>query len=107
MSEPQIYDDWRVRLAQKIEESGKSMRAISIASGRAAGYVFSIMKEKKNSTAETLAEICAEIGTSVSYVLYGVDISAEGEEFLELFSQASPEVRTAILMLLRATTGAK
>ena len=107
MSEPQIYDDWRVRLAQKIEESGKSMRAISLACSKAPGYVHSIMKEKKNPRAEALAEVCAEAGTSISYVLYGVDISAEGEEFLELFSQASPEVRTAILMLLRATTGAK
>ena len=107
MSQPQTSDDWRVRLAQKIEESGKSMRAISIASGRAAGYVFSIMKEKKNPRAEALAEICAEAGTSVSYVLYGIDISAEEEEFLKLFSQASPEVRAAILTLLRARTDAK
>ena len=107
MSQPQTSDDWRVRLAQKIEESGKSMRAISIASGRAAGYVFSIMKEKKNPRAEALAEICAEAGTSVSYVLYGIDISAEEEGFLKLFSQASPEVRAAILTLLRARTDAK
>ena len=107
MSQPQIYDDWRVRLAQKIEESGKSMRAISIAIGRGEGYVFSIMKEKKNPTAETLAEICAEAGTSVPYVLYGIDISAEGEKFLKLFSQASPDMRAAILTLLRAITGAK
>ena len=106
MSQPQTSEDWRVRLAQKIEESGKSMRAISIASGRAAGYVFSIMKEKKNPRAEALAEICAEAGTSVSYVLYGIDISAE-EEFLKLFSQASPDMRAAILTLLRAITGAK
>ena len=107
MSQPQIYDDWRVRLAQKIEESGKSMRAISIAIGRGEGYVFTIMKDRKNPTAETLAEICAEVGTSISYVLHGFDISAEGEEFLELFSRASPDVRAAILTILRATTSAK
>ena len=107
MSQPQIYDDWRVRLSQKIEESGKSMRAISLACGKAPGYVFSIMKEKKNPRAEALAEICAEVGTSVSYVLYGIDISAEGEKFLKLFSQASPDMRAAILTLLRAITGAK
>lgn len=107
LSQPQIYDDWRVRLAQKIEESGKSMRAISLACGRGEAYVHSIMKEKKNPRAEALAEICAEVGTSISYVLYGFDISAEGEEFLELFPRASPDVRAAILTLLRATTGAK
>ena len=107
MSQPQTLDDWRVRLAQKIEESGKSMRAISLACGRAAGYVHSIMKDKKNPRAEALAEICAEAGTSVSYVLRGFDISAEGEEFLKLFSQASTDMRAAILTLLRAITGAK
>ena len=107
MSQPQTLDDWRARLSQKIEESGKSMRAISLACGKAPGYVFSIMKEKKNPRAEALAEICAEVGTSISYVLYGFDISAEGEEFLELFPRASPDVRAAILTLLRATTGAK
>ena len=106
MSQLQTSEDWRVRLAQKIEESGKSMRAISLASGRAAGYVHSILKDRKNPRAEALAEICAEAGTSVSYVLHGIDIFAE-EELVELFSQASPDVRNAILTLLRATTGAK
>ena len=107
MSQPQTSNDWRVRLAQKIEESGKSMRAISLACGRGPGYVHSIMKDRKNPRAEALAEICAEAGTSVSYVLRGFDISAEGEEILKLFSQASPDMRAAILTLLRAITGAK
>ena len=107
MSQPQTSEDWRVRLAQKIEESGKSMRAISLACGKAPGYVHSIMKDRKNPRAEALAEICAEAGTSVSYVLRGFDISAEGEKFLKLFSQASPDMRAAILTLLRAITGAK
>lgn len=107
LSQPQTSEDWRVRLAQKIEESGKSMRAISLACGKAPGYVHSIMKDRKNPRAEALAEICAEAGTSVSYVLYGFDISAEDEKFIKLFSQASPDVRNAILTLLRATTGAK
>ena len=107
MSQPQTLDDWRARLSQKIEESGKSMRAISLACGRGEGYVHSIMKDRKNPRAEALAEICAEAGTSISYVLYGFDISAEGEEILKLFSQASPDMRAAILTLLRAITGAK
>ncbi len=106
MSQLQTSEDWRVRLAQKIEESGKSMRAISLACGRGPGYVFTIMKDRKNPTAETLAEICTEVGTSVSYVLHGIDIFAE-EELVELFSQASPDVRNAILTLLRARTGLK
>ena len=107
MSQPLTSNNWRARLSQKIEESGKSMRAISLACGKAPGYVHSILKDGKNPRAEALAEICAESGTSVSYVLRGFDISAEGEEFLKLFSQASPDMRAAILTLLRAITGAK
>jgi len=106
LSEPQTYDDWRVRLTQKIEESGKSMRAISLACGRGESYLHSILKGGKNPGAETLAEVCAETGTSMSYVLYGIERSAE-EEFLKLFLRASPDVRAAILTLLRAKTGAK
>ena len=100
-------NDWRVRLAQKIEESGKSMRAISIAIGRGEGYVFTIMKDRKNPTAETLAEICTEVGTTLSFILYGFDISAEDEEFIKLFSQASPAERDVILALLRSKNNAK
>ena len=100
-------NDWRVRLAQKIEESGKSMRAISIAIGRTPGYVFTIMKDRKNPTAETLAEICTEVGTTLSFILYGFDISAEDEEFIKLFSQASPAERDVILALLRSKNNAK
>lgn len=107
MSQPQTSDDWRVRLTQKIEESGKSMRAISLACGRGESYLHSILKGGKNPGAETLAEVCAETGTSMSYVLYGIVRSAEEEEFLKLFLRASPDVRAAILTLLRAITGAK
>ena len=107
MSQPQTSVDWRVRLTQKIEESGKSMRAISLACGRGEGYVHSILKDGKNPSAEALAEVCAEVGTSMSYVLYGIERSAEEEEFLKLFLRASPDVRAAILTLLRAKTGAK
>lgn len=100
-------NDWRMRLAQKIEESGKSLRAISIAIGRGEGYVHSILKDRKNPTAETLGEICTEAGTTLSFVLYGFDISAEDEEFIKLFSQASPAERDVILALLRSKNNAK
>lgn len=100
-------NDWRERLEQKIKDSGKSMRAISIAIGKGEGYVHSILKDRKNPGAEALAEVCAEAGTSVSYVLYGIERSAEEEEFLKLFLQASPAERAAVLTLLRPKGGAK
>lgn len=100
-------NDWRARLTQKIEESGKSMRAISIAIGKGEAYTFSIVKYNKIPSAETLVKICEEVGTSVSYVLFGYEVSAEEEKLLRLFSQASPAQKAAILTLLQPKTDPK
>lgn len=48
----------------------------------------------------TLAGICQELGVSVSYILYGFDISAEQEEILKLLENASPEARAGMISLL-------
>lgn len=100
-------DEWRLRLAAKIKQSDKSLRAISLAIGKSEGYVHSVLKGHRSPRAEVLAQICAAVGTSVSYVLYGFDISAEEEEFLSLFSAASKPERDAVLTLLRSRTSSK
>lgn len=94
--------DWRQRLAEKIETSDMSMREISLAAGKGEGYVFSILKDAKEPSVSALAKLCQVIGTSVSYVLYGYEMTAEEEEFLTLFAAATPEERNAILTLLKA-----
>lgn len=100
-------DEWRQRLAAKINESDKSFRSISLAIGKSEGYVHSILRGHRNPRAQVLAQICAFVGTSVSYVLYGFDITAEEEEFLTLFSAASKPERDAVLTLLRSRTSSK
>lgn len=99
--------DWRQRLADKIMTSNMSMREISLAAGRGEGYVFSILKDAKEPSVSALAKICQVIGTSVSYILYGYEMTGEEEEFLTLFAAAAPEERAAILTLLKAKNVAK
>lgn len=99
--------DWRQRLAEKIAESGMSMRSVSREVGHGDGYVHSILKDRKNPNAQVLAQICAVVGTSMPYIFYGYDITAEGEEFLSLFLSSSKSERDAILTLLRAKNDAK
>lgn len=92
---------WRRRLSEAIAASGKSQREISLAAGMGAGYVNSLFKENKDPTIENLMKVCAVVGVSLSYVLYGYQISAETEEILQLLEDASPEERVGLLTLLR------
>ncbi|GAA4664577.1 XRE family transcriptional regulator [Bartonella pachyuromydis] len=92
---------WRQRLSAVLEKSGRSKRSISLAAGKGAGYLHSILTEGKEPTIESLSQICHEINISMNYILYGQDASSADKEFIELISKLSPDERQAILTLLR------
>lgn len=92
---------WRERLAHSIKESGRSMRSISMSAGMSHGYIRSLLEENKDPTIGSLAKICDVIGVSLPFIVYGYQLTAEQEEFINLFSKASPRDRNAILTLLR------
>ncbi len=97
-------DGWRERLNAALEKSGRSKRSISLAAGKGAGYLHSILSEGKEPTIESLARICHEINITMNYILYGQGASPEDKEFIELISKLSPEERQAVLTLLRRPT---
>ncbi|UTO28165.1 XRE family transcriptional regulator [Bartonella harrusi] len=97
-------DGWRQRLGAALERSGRSKRSVSLAAGKGAGYLHSILSEGKEPTIESLSRICNEINISMNYILYGQSVSPEDKEFIELISKLSPEERKAILTLLRRPT---
>ena len=92
-------DTWKARLHSAIEASGKSMRAISLASGNSAGYVHSMLNENKDPTISKLMAVCKAIPTSISYILHGLDVTPEDEELL-LALQKHPRKRAAIRSLI-------
>lgn len=92
---------WRGRLAAAVEHSGKSMRQISLRTGRGPGYLHSVLKAGKDPTVDYLVAICEEVGVSLSHVMYGFDISAEAEAFLRELQAANPVEREALLTLLK------
>ncbi|MBX4336483.1 helix-turn-helix domain-containing protein [Bartonella raoultii] len=98
-------DGWRQRLKTALENNGRSKRSVSLAAGKGAGYLHSILSEGKEPTIESLARICHEINISMNYILYGQEASHQDKEFLELISKLSPEEKQAILTLLRRTNG--
>lgn len=89
----------RARLEAAIKENGRSYRSVSLAAGRGPGYVSSILNEGKEPTVIHLAQVCSEIGVSLSQILYGVQISPEAEEILKLLDE-NPDKRSGILALL-------
>lgn len=94
--------DWRARLAEAVEKNDKSARAISLAAGLGPGYVHSILKEGKDPTVDNLLAIAKQVNLSLSYLIYGVDLSRESEELLQLI-QERPHSRRAVLDILRDT----
>lgn len=83
-----------------IEESGRSMRDISLKAKLNPGYVHSIFNEGKDPTVEKLMAVCDEIGASPTYILYGVDVQEEDAEIIAAM-RSDPAARNAILSLLR------
>ena len=92
--------DWRERLAHAIKATGKSDRSLSLAAGLGPGYVHSIFKEGKDPTIANLVAVCRVVGVSLSWVLYGLEISSETEEIVRLL-ETRPKSREAVLQILR------
>lgn len=97
-----MSDAWRARLKAAVMASGKSPRAISLEAGRAHGYVYSLLSEGKDPTIGNLSAVCRVLDVSLPHILYGQEITPEGEEILNLVSQADPKVVQGILDILRA-----
>lgn len=93
---------WRHRLRAAVDGAGKSQRAVSLAAGLGPGYVNSLFNEEKDPTIQNLIKVCRALGVSLSYVLYGYEMSGETEEILRLLQDADAEERDAFLKLLRS-----
>ena len=100
-----VMNAWRKRLEEAVDGSGKSRRSISLESGCAAGYVHSILVEGKDPTIEKLIAVCETIKANPAFILYGVDVTKEDAEIIDLI-RSNPEARNAILSILRAKSSA-
>jgi transcriptional regulator with XRE-family HTH domain len=92
---------WRNRLAAALKDSGKSMREVSLAAGMGPGYVHSLLSDGKDPTIHNLIKVCDVVGKSLSFILYGYELTAENEEILRLLMAATPGEREGFLRILR------
>ncbi|WP_234886437.1 helix-turn-helix domain-containing protein [Agrobacterium vitis] len=94
-------EDWRARLSTALEKSDKSKRAVSLAAGLGPGYIHSILSEGKDPTVDNLIAVANALDVSVSYLLYGYDLTPETEKILSLLEK-NPEARAGVFRILRS-----
>jgi ribonucleoside-diphosphate reductase alpha chain len=75
--------DWRARLSAAIQKSGKSAREVSIAAGKGAGYVHSILKERKEPTVDSLLAVCLALNISVTDLIVDDQYSEDMTEIID------------------------
>lgn len=98
---PWPMDSWRDRLEQAITDRDMSYREVSLAAGLSAGYVQGILRYGKEPTLDRMEKVCAVLNASIPWVLYGVSLTRENREILELLEKKSPATRKGLLALLR------
>ncbi len=96
------YDpkEMRKRLAKALDDKRLSMRKAGLDAGFSETFVHGIIKLGRDPGVNNLTKLCDKHELSVSYIIFGHDISPEVEEFLHVF-QDNPAKREAILQLLR------
>lgn len=92
---------WRERLALGIETKGKSFREVSLAAGKAHGYVHAMLKADKDPAVDNLIAVCEAADLSPTWVLFGVQMDRETEEIVRQLAAASPARRKGLLQFLR------
>lgn len=92
---------WRDRLVAAIERDGRSQRAVSIAAGLGPGYINALLREGREPTVGSAIRVCRELGISLPWLIYGIEMSPQTEEILRLLDD-HPAERAGILQILRA-----
>ena len=92
-------DSWRQRLRGAIEQSGKSLRAVSLSAGCAASYVHGMLEAGKEPTLDKLLAVCDAVPVSPIYVILGVDALPDDVAILKALHE-NPTKRQGILALL-------
>lgn len=68
-------EDWRKRVQRLMDENGLDMRTLSRRAGLGDTYVRDAIKRNRGGSIEAMAAIARVLGTSVNYLMTGVEIS--------------------------------
>lgn len=85
---------WYERFLRAIEEDDRDMKAISRAAGLGPNYVQQMVKDGKRPGVDRFMAILNTLGSaSALYVLTGINMSEEDEEFFRVVGSLDPELK--------------
>lgn len=96
-----MREGWLERFKAAVEADGRSLRAISDAAGLGPNYVREMINGKEPGV-DKLVRLARTLGVSASYLVTGLEMSAEHEEALERLTRLSPEKQKMVLDLIRS-----
>lgn len=91
----------RKRLKKALEDKGKSMRSVSLASGNGESYLAGVITNGRDPQLSRLIAVCKKLDVSLSWVLYGFDLPKGSEEIFQFLTE-NPERAEHVAALLRA-----
>lgn len=94
-----MADTWRERLELAIERSKRSERSLSIAIQRSPGYIHGALKEGKQPGVDDMIAIARELQVPATWLLFGVEMSANTEKLLRLYASLSPSQQDDFLKM--------
>lgn len=90
---------WRERLKEAIATRETSNRALSKAVGAGEGYISELFASSKEPSFDRMLQIARVLEVSLTWLVYGVEMSHEAEQLLRLFSRLSDPQKAAFLQL--------
>jgi transcriptional regulator with XRE-family HTH domain len=93
---------WLERLRAAIKADGRSMRAVSQSAGLGANYLSEVLNKGKEPGVEKLAKVCEALNVSLTYIITGVQLDRESEEYLLTLSELPASERQSLIDLSRA-----
>lgn len=91
---------YKRRLLDALEKSGRSARSVGTAAGAGVNFMQQL-KTPRVPTVDKLLAVCDQLGVSVTYVLTGIELTAEAEEMLRIYSALPPAQQERLRDLMR------
>ena len=80
------------------------MRKVSMGAGLSEGYLHGVLSDGKEMTIGRLMSICSQLNVTSTYILHGIELSADDEEILRELN-ANPDTLGAVRAVLNAVKG--
>jgi transcriptional regulator with XRE-family HTH domain len=101
-NQPPAIADWRHRLRGCLAQSGKTRAQVCSEAGLNPAYLTQILEQKgATPRIDNLQKLANVLGTSVTYLVDGIELDKHSREVLALFTALSAERKSAALTVLQ------